>query len=70
MQSMGKSVHVIFAEVRKEHDERLAHIMQKMVATLFDLSHQTGNQRTFAPELVRSIGMGPIALGETIDPLL
>ena len=70
MQSMGKSVHVIFAEVRKEHDERLAHIMQKMVATLFDLSHQTGNQRTFAPELVRSIGMGPIALGEIIDPLL
>ena len=67
---MGKSVHVIFAEVRKEHDERLAHIMQKMVATLFDLSHQTGNQRTFAPELVRSIGMGPIALGEIIDPLL
>ena len=44
--------------------------MQKMVSTLFDLSHQTGNQRTFAPELVRSIGMGPIALGEIIDPLL
>lgn len=41
-----------------------------MVSTLFDLSHQTGNQRTFAPELVRSIGMGPIALGEIIDPLL
>lgn len=54
----------------EERDERLAHIMQKMVATLFDLSHQTGNQRTFAPELVRSIGMGPIALGEIIDPLL
>lgn len=54
----------------EEHDERLAHIMQKMVATLFDLSHQTGNRRTFDPEVVRSIGMGPIALGEIIDPLL
>lgn len=63
-------MHALLYWYMEERDERLAHIMQKMVATLFDLSHQTGNQRTFAPELVRSIGMGPIALGEIIDPLL
>lgn len=66
----SRALHALLYWYMEEHDERLAHIMQKMVSTLFDLSHQTGNQRTFAPELVRSIGMGPIALGEIIDPLL
>lgn len=66
----SRALHALLYWYMEERDERLAHIMQKMVATLFDLSHQTGNQRTFAPELVRSIGMGPIALGEIIDPLL
>lgn len=63
-------MHALLYWYMEERDERLAHIMQKMVATLFDLSYQTGNQRTFDPEVVRSIGMGPIALGEIIDPLL
>lgn len=34
------------------------------------MSHQFGNQRMFAPEVIRDIGMGAIALGEIIDPLL
>lgn len=66
----SRALHALLYWYMEGHDERLAHIMQKMVSTLFDMSHQTGNQRTFAPELVRSIGMGPIALGEIIDPLL
>lgn len=66
----SRALHALLYWYMEERDERLAHIMQKMVSTLFDMSHQTGNQRTFAPELVRSIGMGPIALGEIIDPLL
>lgn len=41
-----------------------------MVDTLFHMSHQFGNQRMFAPEVIRDIGMGAIALGEIIDPLL
>ena len=39
-----------------------------MVDTLFHMSHQFGNQRMFAPEVIRDIGMGAIALGEIIDP--
>lgn len=66
----SRALHALLYWYMEEHDERLAHIMQKMVATLFDLSHQNGNRRTFDPEVVRSIGMGPIALGEIIDPLL
>ena len=54
----------------EEQDERLVHIMKKMVDTLFHMSHQFGNQRMFAPEVIRDIGMGAIALGEIIDPLL
>lgn len=66
----SRALHALLYWYMEGHDERLAHIMQKMVSTLFDMSHQTGNQRTFDPEVVRSIGMGPIALGEIIDPLL
>lgn len=66
----SRALHALLYWYMEEQDERLVHIMKKMVDTLFHMSHQFGNQRMFAPEVIRDIGMGAIALGEIIDPLL
>ena len=41
----SRALHALLYWYMEEQDERLVHIMKKMVDTLFHMSHQFGNQR-------------------------
>ena len=51
-------------------DDRVLDYAKKMVDTLYDMSFQSGKSRGFEKEILKNIGMGPITVGNLIDPLI
>jgi hypothetical protein len=51
-------------------DERVMDYAKKMIDTLYDMSYQSGKSRGFDKEILKNIGMGPITVGNLIDPLI
>lgn len=66
----SRALHALLYWYMDSGDERLMNIMSNMVNTLFKMSIQTGCMRSFSPDIINHIGMGAIALGELIDPLI